>query len=181
MTHMKKFLVAVAAGVFTQGVLAAGGHDGMKMEGHDMTMQGHDMSGSNAAMGHGGPASAAGEPGNAAQAARTIDLVMGEPGEFIFTPERIQVKAGETVRFRVRNAGKLVHEFVLGDPAELQAHAKMMREQAGMAHKDPNMLTLDPGKTGELVWKFTKPGEFEYACLVPGHYEAGMAGKVSVQ
>jgi uncharacterized cupredoxin-like copper-binding protein len=106
---------------------------------------------------------------------------MGEAGEFIFTPERIQIKAGETVRFRLRNAGKLAHEFVLGDADELQAHAKAMRAQAGMVHKDPNMLSVEPGKAGELVWKFTKAGEFEYACLVPGHYEAGMAGKVTVQ
>lgn len=179
-------LLLVGAPAFVGIAQAAGGHGG----GHgDGGHAGHGEAriekggGGGHMTGHGhagGHASAAGEAGNAAQAGRTIDVVMGEPGEFRFTPDHIQVKAGETVRFRVRNAGKLPHEIVLGDAAELQEHAKAMREQPAMAHKDANSLTLEPGKTGELVWRFTNPGEFQFACLVPGHFEAGMKGTAVV-
>jgi uncharacterized cupredoxin-like copper-binding protein len=174
-----KNLLLLAFFVFAQAAQAAGEHSGgHNAGGHGSAAQhgGHSMP-----QGHSGAhASNAGEPGKAAQATRTIDVVMGEPSEFRFTPERIEVKAGETVLFRVRNAGKLPHEMVLGDAAELQEHAKAMRAQAGMAHKDANSLTLDPGKAGELVWKFTNAGEFEFACLVAGHYEAGMKGSAIV-
>ena len=185
MTSIKKLLLIIAAGTLAQAAWAAGDHAGEhgKREAYDtggraalMRHGGHEMQ-----HGHSGAhASRAGEPGNVAQATRTVNVVMGEPSEFRFTPARIQVKAGETVHFRVRNAGKLAHEIVFGDAAELQEHAKSMREHAGMAHKDTNSLTLDPGKTGELVWKFTNPGEFQFACLVAGHYEAGMKGSAIV-
>lgn len=192
MKRWGSILLVVGAVAFAGVTQAAGNHGGGHGEGghgghgEARTESGggdaHTM-GQGHATGHGhsgGHASAAGEPGNAAEAARTIDVVMGEPGEFRFTPDRIQIKAGETVRFRARNAGKLPHEIVLGDPAELQEHAKAMREQPAMAHKDANSLTLEPGKAGELVWRFTNPGEFQFACLVPGHFEAGMKGTAVV-
>lgn len=179
MTRMKRLLLAVAASVFAQGALA-GGHSG----GHgSMDMKGHDMSGQGAAMergGHqmsGGRASAAGEPGKASQAARTVEVEMSE---FRFNPERIEVKAGETILFRVRNTGKIEHALVFGDAAELKAHAESMRKQPAMAHDDSGGLKLDAAKAGEMVWKFTNAGEFQYGCLVPGHFEAGMLGTVVV-
>jgi uncharacterized cupredoxin-like copper-binding protein len=46
-----------------------------------------------------------------------------------------------------------------------------------MMHNDPNSILLEPGKTGELIWKFSNPSKIEFACNVPGHYEAGMVGK----
>jgi uncharacterized cupredoxin-like copper-binding protein len=98
-----------------------------------------------------------------------------------FTPAKINVKRGETIRFVVRNAGQIKHEMVIGSMAELKEHAEMMRTMPGMEHAEPNMVTLDPGKTGELIWQFTKAGTFDFACLQPGHFEAGMMGKVSVR
>lgn len=176
MKRITRAVLLAAAAALGNAAYAAGEHAGGHGKSHG------DHGGPQMQHGHSGAhASRAGEPGKAAQATRTIDVVMGEPSEFRFTPERIEVKAGETVRFRARNAGKLAHEIVLGDAAELQEHAKTMREQPGMAHKDANSLTLEPGKSGELVWKFSNSGEFQFACLVPGHYEAGMKGTAFVK
>lgn len=176
MNLLRGFLLLVSASAFVHAAQAAGEHAGAHgMQGRSMG-EGHQMQHEQSD----GHASRAGEPGSAAQATRTIDVVMGVPGEFRYTPDRIEVKAGETVRFRVRSAGSLVHEMVLGDAAELREHAKSMREPVGMAHKEANSLTLDPDKAGELVWKFTNPGEFQFACLVAGHFEAGMKGSAVV-
>jgi uncharacterized cupredoxin-like copper-binding protein len=97
-----------------------------------------------------------------------------------FVPDAITVKAGETIRFFIRNNGKLPHELVIGSIAELKEHAEMMRKMPGMEHDEPNMITLKPGQRGGLVWKFDQPGSVDFACLVPGHMEAGMVGKVLV-
>ena len=98
-----------------------------------------------------------------------------------FNPAKLTVKQGETVRFVVRNSGKTLHELVLGTLQELQEHAELMRKHPGMEHDEPYMAHVAPGKKGELVWQFTKAGEFHYACLVPGHMEAGMIAKITVQ
>jgi uncharacterized cupredoxin-like copper-binding protein len=97
-----------------------------------------------------------------------------------FKPDSIRVKRGETIRFIVRNTGKQKHEMVLGTIKELKEHAELMRKFPEMEHADPNQVSVDPGVTGELVWQFTKAGTFDFACLVPGHFEAGMVGKVRV-
>jgi uncharacterized cupredoxin-like copper-binding protein len=97
-----------------------------------------------------------------------------------FTPARITVKRGETVRFVARNDGKLMHEMVLGTRADLEAHAQMMRKFPDMEHEEPHMLHVAPGTSGEMGWRFTKAGEFLYGCLVPGHFEAGMVGTIVV-
>jgi uncharacterized cupredoxin-like copper-binding protein len=97
-----------------------------------------------------------------------------------FTPDKIQVKAGETVRFVIKNDGHLMHEFVLGTRKELDDHAALMKKFPNMEHDEPYMVHVAPGKTGEVVWTFNRPGVFEFACLIPGHYEAGMTGKVTV-
>ena len=96
-------------------------------------------------------------------------------------PGDIVVKRGETVRFTVRNHGKVMHEMVIGTIKELQDHAELMRKHPGMEHDEAYMAHVAPGKQGEIVWQFTKPGEFYYACLVPGHMEAGMIAKITVQ
>ena len=98
-----------------------------------------------------------------------------------FVPDRVSVKRGETIRFVVHNAGKVKHELVLGTRAELKAHAALMRKFPEMEHTDPNRLSVDPGKTGTLVWQFTRAGTFDFACLQPGHFEAGMRGKITVK
>jgi uncharacterized cupredoxin-like copper-binding protein len=116
--------------------------------------------------------------GEAAAATRT--LAVGMDDRMRFTPGRIDVREGETVRFVVRNAGKLMHEFVIGTKAENAKHAELMVKYPTMEHDEPWMAHVPPGKAGELVWTFNRAGEFEYACLIAGHYQAGMAGKITV-
>lgn len=127
----------------------------------------------------GGHDSAAGKPGDAAKSSRTVTVDMVDAMRF--NPESISVKQGETVRFIVKNSGKLKHEMVIGSIAELQEHAAMMRKMPEMEHADENAVTVDPGKSGEIVWQFTKSGKVDFACLQPGHYEAGMKGQVAVK
>lgn len=168
-----RMLLLIAAFISAQAAQAAGQHGGAhETHGHGAAMQHQGHAGME------GHASPAGEPGVAAQARRTIEVAMTE---FSFRPTPIEVMAGETVRFRVRNHGRIPHEMVVGDLGQLTAHAKSMRGQPDMAHDEPNALTLEPGMAGELVWKFTRPGTFAYACLLPGHYEAGMTGQVIVK
>lgn len=163
------------------GALAAGGH-GMSMPGH-------------------GPAGTTGMPGKASEATRTVEIVLTEN---LYDPESVTVAKGETVRFVLRNKGQLVHEFNIGTAAMHAAHQKEMavmvehgvlepdrinRERMKMdmgggrtmEHNDPNSVLLEPGKTGEMVWKFTEAADIEFACNVPGHYEAGMVGKFHVK
>lgn len=122
--------------------------------------------------------SAVGEPGKAGQAARTVTVDMTD--NMRFTPAKIAVKQGETIRFVVKNSGQIKHEMVLGTPAELEEHSAMMMKMPGMDHQEANKVTVDPGKTGEIVWRFTKAGKVDFACLQPGHYDAGMKGLVKV-
>jgi uncharacterized cupredoxin-like copper-binding protein len=97
-----------------------------------------------------------------------------------FEPERVDVRVGETVRFTIRNTGRLLHEFVIGTKEENQAHAALMMKFPDMEHDEPYMAHVPPGKTGDLVWTFNRAGAFEFACLIAGHYQAGMAGTVTV-
>lgn len=124
-------------------------------------------------------AQAVGRPGNPKNVSRALQVVMSD--DMKFTPASIEVKRGETIRFLVRNAGSIKHEMVIGTMAELKQHAALMRRFPGMEHSDPNMITLAPGKRGELIWQFTRAGSFDFACLQPGHFEAGMIGEVSVK
>jgi uncharacterized cupredoxin-like copper-binding protein len=112
------------------------------------------------------------------KAKRTIRVTMSD--EMRFTPAELAVKQGEMVRFVVANKGKVMHEMVLGSMDDLKKHAELMRKHPGMEHDEPHMAHVSPGKTGEMGWQFTKAGEFFYGCLIPGHFEAGMIGKVTV-
>ncbi len=124
----------------------------------------------------------AGEPGSPKRKSRTIEVTMMEgDGQMLFKPNRIEVKRGEQIRFVLKNAGELKHEFVLATPPENKAHAIEMQKNPDMEHDDPNAKDVESKKQGELLWRFTKRGEFEFACLIPGHYEAGMRGKVIVK
>lgn len=98
-----------------------------------------------------------------------------------FTPGNIVVKRGETIRFKVSNHGKLLHEMVIGTMKELEAHAELMKKFPGMEHDEPYMAHVSPGKDGAIVWQFTKAGEYHYACLIPGHMEAGMIARITVR
>lgn len=120
-----------------------------------------------------------GQAGDAAKVTRTVRIEMTDAMRF--TPAKLNVKPGETVRFVLHNDGQILHEMVLGDAAALKQHAAMMLKDPEMAHGDPSMVHVQPGATGELVWQFTKAGSFEFACLQPGHFEAGMVGQVEVR
>jgi len=142
---------------------------------------------------------ASGEPGKASQASRTINVEMYDN---YYEPEMIDVEPGETVRFVVENKGNLVHEFNIGTPGMHDAHQKEMKMmvehgviQGGqihhdmmnmdmgnghsMKHDDPNSVLLEPGESQEVVWTFSDKGNVEFACNVPGHYQAGMYGEIN--
>tara|TARA_R110000787_G_scaffold204574_1_gene315090 strand:+ start:615 stop:1190 length:576 start_codon:yes stop_codon:yes gene_type:complete len=177
-------LVAALAIPLASPAFAAGEHGG-----------GH---GTGASMGHATPV---GEPGKAADAKRSVTVEMTDNR---YSPEKIAVRKGETVRFVIRNKGQLVHEFNIGTAAMHAAHQKemmMMAEHGAleadkinhdkmkmdmgggktMEHNDPNSVLLEPGKSGEVVWKFTEAAQIEFACNVPGHYDAGMVGNIQVK
>ncbi|MBE0627917.1 MAG: cupredoxin family protein [Burkholderiales bacterium] len=145
----------LSLGAVSNGVLASGTHAGGRDDGD-----------------------AIGVPGKAAKVTRTIAVDMTD--NMRFKPERISVSRGETIRFKVRNSGKLKHELVLGTKKELEEHYKAMMKFPEMEHEEDNMITLAPAKSGEIVWQFTKSGKVDFACLQPGHYEAGMKGQVIV-
>jgi uncharacterized cupredoxin-like copper-binding protein len=116
--------------------------------------------------------------GDPKAAKRTIDVKMLDTMRFV--PDRIEARLGETVRFVHHNTGKVLHEFVIGTKKELDAHAALMVKFPGMEHDEPYMAHVSPGKTAEIVWLFNRPGEFNFACLIAGHYQAGMVGRIVV-
>lgn len=177
------FTLALATATIAgaSGAYAAGSHAGGHGHGH-------------------GAAIDFGKPADASKATRTVTVVMRDN---LYEPESIAVKAGETVRFVIRNEGEFVHEFNIGTPAMHAAHQKemmmmvehgalepdkinhqMMKMDMGggktMEHNDPNSVLLEPGQSGEIVWTFSKAADLEFACNVPGHYDAGMVGKLSI-
>jgi len=135
---------------------------------------------STATMAHG--PDAAGEAGNRAQVNKTIEIRMIEQnGRMLFTPPQVTINRGDTVRFIVRNSGALEHEMVIDTLEGNQRHKVQMQANPDMEHADPNAVRVESAKVGEIVWKFTHSGVFEYACLIPGHYEAGMHGRITVR
>ena len=119
-----------------------------------------------------------GKQGDPKKVSRTIAIDMADTMRF--GPADITVKEGETIRFVIANSGKLMHEMVIGTMEELKEHGELMRKHPGMEHDEPYMSHVSPGKKEQMVWQFTKAGEFYYACLIPGHFEAGMIGKIKV-
>ena len=205
MQTQKKLKSVLTALIFTGAlslasgqVIASGSHSG----GHGSEKAGHGHGSEKGGHGHGSGGHAHsydfGEPGKASEVDRTIEIVMKEN---FYEPESISVKAGETVRFKIVNQGELVHEFNIGtrlmhmahqkemelmvDHGVLEAdrinHERMKMDMGGgktMEHDDPNSVLLEPGESGEIIWKFTKATELEFACNVPGHYDAGMMGRL---
>lgn len=117
----------------------------------------------------------AGDPG---RVNRSIVIRMTDAMRF--HPDRIRVRQGETIRFVLRNEGRMLHEMVIGSQAVLDEHAELMRRFQDMEHDEPWMAHVESGQTGEIVWHFNRAGDFTYACLIPGHYEAGMKGRIRV-
>ena len=149
------------------------------------------LTGSGLALAHGDAEHAAAKPaavkkeqkewgiaGDAKTATRTIDVRMSDAMRF--TPDRIEVRQGDTIRFVHHNNGQVMHEFVLGTKPVLDEHAAMMEKFPDMEHDEPYMVHVAPGGTREMVWTFNRPGTFDFACLIPGHYQAGMKGTVVV-
>ena len=116
--------------------------------------------------------------GDARAVRRTIEVRMLD--SMRFEPARIDVRLGETIRFVHRNTGKVMHEFVIGTKKELDEHAALMLKFPNMEHDEPYMAHVAPGKTAEMIWTFNRAGEFEFACLIAGHYTAGMKGRIVV-
>jgi uncharacterized cupredoxin-like copper-binding protein len=145
-----------------------------------LALSGAAVANGNHAGGHGpdNEESAIGKPGVVAKAGRTVTVEMSDTMRY--TPADIQVKQGETVRFVVKNLGKVKHEMSLGTEKELLEHLEQMKKYPDMEHDEPSKLSLAPGKQGEIVWQFTKAGPVNFACLMPGHFEAGMKGAIKV-
>jgi uncharacterized cupredoxin-like copper-binding protein len=116
--------------------------------------------------------------GEAKMAKRTIAVGMSD--SMRFTPDKLNVKLGETIRFQVKNNGQVMHEFVIGTKKENDKHAELMIKFPNMEHGEPYMAHVPPGKTREIVWMFNRAGQFDFACLIAGHYQAGMVGKITV-
>lgn len=151
-----KFIMTAASAVLLAStVFAAGNHAG-----------GHSDS------------EAIGKPGKAANAKRTVSVDMLDTMRF--KPDSITVKTGETIKFVIKNSGKVKHEMVLGTEKELKEHYELMKKNPEMEHADENQVTVQPGKTGEIIWQFTKTGKVNFACLQLGHFDAGMKGVVMV-
>ncbi|HEX5739231.1 MAG TPA: cupredoxin family protein [Hydrogenophaga sp.] len=112
------------------------------------------------------------------QAQRTIEILMTD--DMKLSPSHLDVREGETLRLRAINKGKVLHEIVIGTSAELAEHAKMMKKFPTMEHDEPYMAHVAPGQRGDVVWTFNRPGDFEFACLIAGHFEAGMRGTIRV-
>jgi uncharacterized cupredoxin-like copper-binding protein len=156
---MKNIIIALALASLAGSALASGNHAG----------------------GH-GEKLAVGEPGDKTKATQTIRVTMKETddGKMIFQPAVIKVRKGQTVKISLKNAGGTDHEFVLDQEDKIMEHKAIMEKFPEMEHADPNSIRLAAGASGEIVWKFSNDGEFKFACLIPGHYEAGMHGDVSV-
>ena len=157
----------MAAAVFAAGVLLQGNAFAHTGETHDGMME------------YDGTETEFGSYDPDMKADRTIEVSMSD--DMKFTPDVINVKQGEVLKFVHTNKGKLMHEFVLGTPELLDEHAEMMKKFPGMEHDEPYMLHVPPGKSGAMMWRFDQPGEISFGCLIPGHFDAGMKGKLVVE
>lgn len=135
-----------------------------------------------AAPGHSSEQRAYGEPGDPRKPARVVQVTMRETdGKMLFLPDLVQVRKGEQIKFVLRNNGEIDHELVIGTLEENLKHGEQMRKNPDMEHADANAKRLAPKKTGEVLWSFSEAGEFDFSCLIPGHREAGMTGKIIVK
>ena len=163
-----KFIQTAAVAVLLLGSLTSGAFAGAGAVGHSHGAKGEELP--------------FGKPGNPKLPARVIKITMTEgDGTMKFTPSVVSVKKGERVRFVLKNDGELDHELVLATLEMNLAHAKEMEKNPDMQHDDPNAKRVSPKKSSEIVWMFSKEGEFDFSCLIPGHREAGMHGKVIVK
>ena len=168
---IKKLLILATATIAIGGhAHGAGNHpiaaSASATAGHARSEHGHDE------------ADTIGVPGQAAKVTRTVKVDMTDAMRF--SPANVRARQGETIRFVLKNSGQMKHEFVLGTEQELKEHYAQMMKAPEMAHADPKMVGVAPGEEGEVIWQFTKAGKIDFACLQPGHYDAGMKGVVMV-
>jgi uncharacterized cupredoxin-like copper-binding protein len=131
---------------------------------------------------HGNHVFAAGEPGDPKKPFRVVEILMTDgAGRMAYAPDRLEVKKGEQIKFVLRNSGLVDHEFLIDSFENNAKHKKEMEKHADMSHHEPNAARLAPSATAQLLWRFTRSGTFEFACLIPGHYETGMKGTVVVK
>lgn len=170
-----------AADEHTEGVASADEHtdDAAADEHSEGVASADEHSDDAAAEDHASETFAFGEPAHRADADRTVRVRATD--ELAFEPAVVEVRAGEVITFEVENAGKLPHDFTLGDEDVQEEHAREMEEMgADMAHTDPNAMTIDPGETGSMTWRFIEPGDVLYGCHQLGHYDARMVGVIEV-
>ncbi len=165
-TTLLALSLAIAAPAF-----AAGEHDGG--HGHDDNGHGHD----------GGHSFSFGSPADDGEADRTIEVTARD--DMTFSPDKVSVDKGTTVRFVVDNVGQLQHSFTLGTPTQQREHEEEMQgmameQMAGHMDDDPNGIVVQPGETGSITWRFTEAATVQFACHIPGHYPAGMKGNIDV-
>jgi uncharacterized cupredoxin-like copper-binding protein len=170
---LDSLIVTLAASLVTTGVALA--HEGEPQGAPAAAASRSHAAGH--AHGH-GDTDAIGVAGQADKVTRIVNVDMSDAKRF--SPASIAVKQGETIRFVVKNSGQVRHEFVLGTEQALKEHYELMKKFPEMEHADPNQVTVAPGQTGEVIWQFTKAGKVDFACLQPGHYDAGMKGAVTV-
>ena len=141
-----------------------------------------------------------GSLGKESEVSRIIKVIMYDN---YYEPSSFQIKTGETIKFEVENAGKLVHEFniankmmhmkhqpemirmveneiLLADSIDKEKMKKMAKMDKAMAHSHSNSVLLEPKQKGEIIWKFDNAINIEVACNVPGHYQVGMIAKVDI-
>lgn len=128
--------------------------------------------------GHGAHETDFGRKGDPKKVTRTVQIGMADTMRY--SPSELKLRRGETVKFVVRNNGKVDHEMVLGTMKSLKEHAEMMKKQPGMHHDESHSVDVAPGKSATFVWRFTKAGTFHFGCFEPGHFEAGMVGRIEV-
>jgi len=152
---------------------SSGKHSGMsKKQGHHME-QGHHMN-------HGHHmGSASGESAKLEEVTKTIHLDAADEMKFNFK-QQLDISKGDVVKFVVTNTGKINHEFSIGNESEQEKHRAMMRNMPDMVHEDGNSITVKPGETKELIWKFHGDPKVVFACNIPGHSEAGMMHRMTV-
>ncbi|MEL7429676.1 MAG: cupredoxin family protein [Pseudomonadota bacterium] len=179
---MKSIIAISTAVLLTTSVAYAGGsHNVGHSDDHSEKTESHGHSEGHGSDDHHGDM-AAGKPGDPSKINRTVAVKMYETddGGMLFEPKSLSVKLGETIRFEIVNAGENEHEFVLDSYEKNQEHKALMAKLPEMEHDDPNSVRLEEGQSGEIIWEFSNHGEFEFACLIPGHYESGMHGNLKV-
>ena len=157
-TYCNKSVIGTAfcSFLFLQPALASSGHESMT---HDADM----------------PAQR--------EVVRTVELTARD---IEFSLGEIAVKPGETVRFVIRNEGELAHDFTIGNAETQNTHrmemqAMMSSDSGHHGHGMSNAVMIEPGETVELVWTFGEETDIQFGCNIPGHFEAGMAGKFDIQ